>query len=259
MALDLERMRAKLNSITGKDRAKNDFWRPEDGENNIRIVPTPDGDPFKEFHFHYNVGQGGFLCPKRNFGDDCPVCNFANKLWNDGTEESKKQAKDLFAKQRFFSPVLVRGQESESVKVWGFGKMAYEKLLTIVLDPDYGDITDPSEGRDVKVSCNKPPGRMWAMTEVRPRGKGTPLSSDTNQAADWVRNIPDLDEMFTLKTYAELEKIVNDWLNGDTEESSSEGTFRGGNSKPTETTTSNQSDTTKYKSLDDAFADLEDL
>ena len=56
---------------------------PQDGENNIRIVPTADGDPFKERYFHYGVGEQSFLCPKRNFGDDCPVCNFGNQLWNE--------------------------------------------------------------------------------------------------------------------------------------------------------------------------------
>ena len=52
MTLDLERMRAKLNSVTGKDKGKNDFWRPQDGEQTIRIVPTSDGDPFKDYWFH---------------------------------------------------------------------------------------------------------------------------------------------------------------------------------------------------------------
>lgn len=216
MALDLERMRAKLNSITGKDRAKNDFWRPEDGENNIRIVPTPDGDPFKEFHFHYNVGQGGFLCPKRNFGDDCPVCNFANKLWNDGSEESKKQAKDLFAKQRFFSPVLVRGQEPEGVKVWGFGKMAYEKLLTIVLDPDYGDITDPDDGNDLKIMYGKPPGASFPRTDIRARPRKTPLCDDIvggdERCAELLESIPDFDSLFERKSTEETGAILEQHL-----------------------------------------------
>ena len=114
MGIDLEKMRAKLATLKGQGGDRDNFWRPEDGESNIRIVSTPDGDPFKERFFHYNVGEArSFLCPKRNFGDNCPVCDFANKLWNEGTEESKKQAKDLFAKQRFFSPVLVRGEEAE--------------------------------------------------------------------------------------------------------------------------------------------------
>ena len=216
MALDLERMRAKLNSITGKDRAKNDFWRPDDGENNIRIVPTADGDPFKEFHFHYNVGQGGFLCPKRNFGDDCPVCNFANKLWNDGTEESKRQAKDLFAKQRFFSPVLVRGQEAEGVKVWGFGKMAYEKLLTIVLDPDYGDITDPDDGNDLKIMYGKPPGASFPRTDIRARPRKTPLCDDAvggdERCAELLESIPNFDSLFERKSTEETGTILEQHL-----------------------------------------------
>ena len=35
-------------------------------------------------------------------------------------------------------------------------------LLNIMLDEDYGDITDPTDGRDVKVTCTKAPGRQWA-------------------------------------------------------------------------------------------------
>ena len=55
MALDLDRMRSKLESLSGKSKSNADFWKPEEGENNIRIVPTSDGDPFKEKWFHYNV------------------------------------------------------------------------------------------------------------------------------------------------------------------------------------------------------------
>ena len=57
MAIDLSKMRAKLDALQNKDSGDNKFWRPSDGEQAIRIVPTEDGDPFREFHFHYNVGQ----------------------------------------------------------------------------------------------------------------------------------------------------------------------------------------------------------
>ena len=101
MALNLDAMKAKLDKLNGKGDGKKNFWRPEDGESNIRIVSTKDGDPFKEKYFHYGVGNQSFLCPKRNFGDDCPACNFGNKLWNEGTEDSKKHAKEMFAKQLY--------------------------------------------------------------------------------------------------------------------------------------------------------------
>ena len=46
MALNLDAMKAKLDKLNGKGDGKKNFWRPEDGESNIRIVSTKDGDPF---------------------------------------------------------------------------------------------------------------------------------------------------------------------------------------------------------------------
>jgi len=223
MALNLDKMKAKLNTLTGKgDSSKRVFWKPNDGESNIRIVPTPDGDPFKEFFFHYNVAQGGFLCPKHNFGDDCPVCNFANKLWNEGTDDSKRMAKDLFKKQRFFSPVLVRGEESEGVRVWGYGKMAYEKLLTIVLDPDYGDVTDPETGNDLKIMYGKQPGASFPRTDIRPRPRKSVLCDDAvggdERCAELLETIPSFDNLFERKTTEEVAAILDAFLDGDSQD-----------------------------------------
>ena len=276
MGIDLAKIQGRLDNLNNKGGKGNEnFWRPQDGEQSIRIVPTADGDPFKDFWFHYEVGQNsGFLCPKKNFGDDCPVCNFAGRLFDENTEESRRMAKKFLPRQRFFSPVLVRGEEDKGVQIWGFGKMVYQSLLNIMLDEDYGDITDPLEGRDVKVVCTKPPGRMWATTTVRPRGKATALSTDADQIKTWTDNVPSLDDLYTLKTFDELEKIVNDCLNGeeDTDGTTRNATSNFTESKPsagtttTETTKSESSNetstegvSTKYRSLDDAFADLEDL
>lgn len=216
MAIDLDRMKSKLNSLTGKGSKRNDFWKPNDGESNIRIVPTDDGDPFKEYFFHYNVSSGGFLCPKRNYGDDCAVCNFANQLWNEGTEESKKQAKDFFAKQRFFSPVLVRGEEAEGVKVWGYGKMAYEKLLNIVLDPDYGDVTDAENGNDLKIMYGKPPGASFPRTDIRPRPRKSPLCDEATggdeRCAELLETIPDFGKLFERKSSEEVSGLLDQCL-----------------------------------------------
>ena len=221
MALNLDKMRAKLDKVTGNDKRNNDFWRPEEGENNVRIVPTPDGDPFKEYYFHYNVGTSGFLCPKKNYGDDCPVCNFANKLWNDSSDESRKMAKGLFAQPRFFSPGRVRGQESEGVKVWGYGKMAYQKLLNIVLDPDYGDITDPDEGNDLKVMYEKTSGASYPTTDIRPRPRKSVLCDDRvggdERCAELLETVPDFTNLFERKSTEDVSAILETHLNETTE------------------------------------------
>lgn len=249
MALDIDRMKAKLNTLQGKDAASNRFWRPNDGENNIRIVPTSDGDPFKERWFHYNVTKGGFLCPKRNFGDTCPVCDFGNKLWNESTEESKRLAKDMFAKQRFFSPVLVRGEESEGVKAWGYGKMAYQKLLNIVLDPDYGDITDPHEGNDLKLLYGKAPGASFPSTDIRPRPRKSVLCDDDvggeERCAELLESVPDLNTLFERKSSDEVAAFLDTYLSTD-----------GGNLNEIEKFGTTNTNTNENDAVEAAFNDL---
>ena len=96
MAINIEQMRAKLEASKNGGARKNDNtkWKPQQGDQTIRIVPTSDGDPFKEFHFHYNVGKNpGILCPKKNHGDDCPICNFASTLWKEGVEKNEDDLK----------------------------------------------------------------------------------------------------------------------------------------------------------------------
>ena len=207
MAIDLKKMRAKLAAAQTRGGSSSSvFWRPQDGEQIIRIVPTEDGDPFKENYFHYNVGNNpGFLCPKKNYGEECSVCDFATKLWREGDDDSKKMAKSLFSRQRFFSPVFVRGEEQNGVRVWGYGKMAYEKLLTIVLDPDYGDVTDPETGNDLKLMYGKLPGATFPRTDIRPRPRKTILCDDAvggdERCAELLETIPEFETLFERKTF----------------------------------------------------------
>ena len=273
MALDLDAIRRKLNQLSGNNSKRNTMWRPQEGEEaTVRLLSFPenDGQPFQERWFYYNIGNNPGLLAPYQFGNPDPIQELITKLRDDGSKESYELAKKLYPKMRCYAPVLVRGEEDKGVRIWAFGKTVYQSLLNIMLDEDYGDITDPFEGRDVKVVCTKAPGRMWASTEVRPRGKSSKLSEDSAQAKRWLDDVPNLDEMYTCKTYEELEKIVNDWLNGTDEDSDDFGTSRGGSTSTgsttsqvtsfeDETSTTTSSENKKYKSLDEAFADLESL
>ena len=231
MAIDLDAIRNKLNQLSGQNSRRNTTWRPQEGEeSNVRILSFPDNDgqPFKERWFYYNIGNNPGLLAPYQFGKPDPIQELITKLRDDSSKESYELAKKLYPKMRCYAPVVVRGEEEKGVRIWAFGKTVYQTLLNIMLDEDYGDITDPKTGRDVKVVCTKPPGRMWATTEVRPRGKQSSLSEDASKAKDWLGSIPSLDDMFTLKSYEELEKLVNDWLNGDSEDREQEYTSRGG-------------------------------
>jgi len=218
MALDLEKMKQRQSALQGRGGNGNDFWKPEEGEQVIRIVPTEDGDPFKDYWFHYGVGETrGFLCPKRNFGDDCPVCAFASQLWNshtNGDAGAGEEAKKLFAKQRFFSPVVVREQH-DTPKVWGYSKTVYEQLLNMVFDPDYGDITDVMEGNDIRLIYSKPAGRRFPMTEIRVRPHKTSLFDDEDQIKVALDNLPDFGTLFERKSSTEVQEVLDQYVIGD--------------------------------------------
>ena len=259
MAVDFDAIRRKLNQLSGQGNKRNVMWRPQEGEEvTVRLLSfkNDDGLPFVERWFYYNIGNNPGLLSPYQFGKEDPIQDLINKLRDEATKESYELAKKLYPKPRYYAPVVVRGEEDKGVRIWSFGKTVYQSLLNIMLDEDYGDITDPVEGRDVKVICTKAPGRMWATTEVRPRGKTSRLTEDSKTAKEWISNIPNLDDMYSLKSSEELEKIVNDWLNGDIEESeSSTGTTRNNREN---TNKSTESETQKkFSSLDDAFADLE--
>ena len=218
MAIDIKKMRKKLADLHNKGGNGNTrFWKPQDGESVIRILPTADGDPFKHFHFHYNIGdtKGGFLCPKKNFGNECPVCDFVSKLYNNGDDESRNMARKMVAKSRFFSPVLARGEEAEGVKVWGYSKTVYENLLQLVLNPDYGDITDPQNGTDLVLVYGKAPGAMFPSTNITARRKTTPITSDAELLKEVLDTNVDFDKLFEVKSLEEVSALLDKHLLGD--------------------------------------------
>ena len=227
MGINLAKMKEKLDALENRGQKKSVFWRPEDGEQTIRIVPTADGDPFKEFWFHYNLGKNaGFLSPKKNFGEEDPLNDFIRQLYKDGSEDSIKMAKNLSARQRFFAPVVVRGEEDQGVRLWGFGKTAYRELLGLVLNPEYGDITDVTEGTDLTIQYGKPPGAQFPQTSITPRRKPSPLAGSEAEISAFLDQIPDFTEVFERKTPQQVQNMLDEFLLGesDAEEMSAETT-----------------------------------
>lgn len=216
MGINISAMQKKLDKLNnkGKSTSESAFWKPEDGAHEIRVLPTPDGDPFKEFWFHYNVGNQSIMCPKRNFGEECAICEFATKLFKEGEPESVASAKELFVRQRFCSPVLVRGNEKDGVKIWSYSKTVYEELLKTVLDPDYGDITDLENGFDMKVDKGKKNGARFSTMTVKPKPKSSTMCKGlgTQECKDLLDSIPDFSTLFTRMSTKEVQAVLDKHL-----------------------------------------------
>lgn len=254
MAIDLDAMRAKLKeSKDGGSGKRSNKWTAPEGKFNIRVMPTPDGDPFKKMFIHYNVGFG-FLCPKRNFGEDCPVCAFATQLYKDSKESNDEdglnEAKKLFVKDRYFSPIVVRGHEDEGVKVWSYSKTIYEELLDELLDPEgLGDFTDVVKGADIRYVKEKKPNKNFADISVKLSKKSSSLVKELSEerVEELLKEIPNFDEIHDRLSTEDVEKRLEEYLSdgGDGESSSSETTKYNKTEKET-------------SSVDDAFDDLLD-
>ena len=172
--MDLDFIKKKLDTLKGKNNGK--FWKPEDGEQRVRIVPYKynKNNPFVELKFYYYRQANGttktFLSPSIN-GNPDPVLEFCEKLRATGTKENWILSKGYEPKLRTYVPVIVRGEEDKGVRYWGFGKQVYESILEKMAHEDIGDVTDLVEGNDLIVTFTKKPpsGKKYPETKIDPK------------------------------------------------------------------------------------------
>jgi hypothetical protein len=216
MAIDLKSIKNRLNTLKNSTSKTAEFWKPKPGKYIIRVVPyTHNKDnPFIELFFHYNINNKTYLSPI-SFGRPDPIVEFSDKLKRMGGDDWKA-GKKLEPKLRTFVPVLVRGEESDGIRFWGFGKTVYQELLGYIADPDYGDITDPMTGRDIAIEITSPEenGTSYQMTSVRIKPRETPLSEDSKKLEEYLTTQTNIADLYEELSYKELSDIFSNWLNG---------------------------------------------
>ena len=250
--MDLNAIRKRLNQLQTTNNRTSSLWKPQPGKTQIRIVPYEfnKDNPFIELFFHYNLNNRSYLSPI-SFGRPDPIEEFAQKLKASGNKEDYQLSKKLEAKMRTFAPVIVRGEESQGVKFWGFGKTVYQELLSIIADPDYGDITDPVNGRDVSVEfiSAEESGASFPKTNIRVKPNQTPISDEPSVLELVKTSQKDITEIYQEQSYDDLTNVLNEWLNP-SEDSTDEEEVK------QETTSTSDLATSKVKDTSEAFDEL---
>jgi len=262
--MDLDTIKSKLTQLQSTTSTTKNFWKPEPGKQVVRVVPYKHNkeNPFIELFFHYNLGNNKTYMSPVSFGRPDPVEEFANKLKSTGDKDEWIQGKRLEPKMRTFVPVIVRGQESEGVKFWGFGKTVYQELLSVIADPDYGDITDPISGRDILIERQTPAeaGNQYGKTTVRVKPNLTPLTESKEMLETLLNSQPDLTELYTEPTYDELKEALANYLNPDSEDvpfnTNTTPTSNGVTATTSPTTNVGNTSTKKTDDVEDAFDSL---
>jgi len=218
--MDLNVIKSKLSQLQQSNTRTSSLWKPSPGRTQIRIVPYKfnKDNPFIELYFHYDMGERNYLSPI-SFGRPDPIEEFATKLKTSGNKEDYKLGRKIESKMRTYAPIIVRGEESEGVKFWGFGKMVYQELLSVIADPDYGDITDPVSGRDIVVDfkTSEETGRAFPSTTIRVKPNQTPVTENTDTMRAVKDSQKEITDIYNELPYDELKTALESWLDQDNE------------------------------------------
>jgi hypothetical protein len=257
MALNLDAIKAKLNQLNKQDDKKQNLWKPEAGKTRIRVVPYVHrkDNPFLELYFHYDIGKKSMLSPI-SFGNADPIVEFAEKLKKTGDKDEWIMGRKIEPKMRTYVPVIIRGKESEGVKFWGFGKQIYTELLSIISDPDYGDITDLMNGRDIDVEFTPAASAAeFPKTTIRVKPATTPATDDKS-IAEKIMNQPVITDIFPEPTYDELEAALTEWMNPENADSDVAASDDEDETPQTPTKTAKAAPAPKVDDVASAFNDL---
>lgn len=200
----------------------------DDGEERtLRILPTKeymkwlleanDGDEFDDDAFpyaekwtHFQVGKtkGIFACLSKHNNEPCPVCEERNALFATKDEDDKKIADAMRISYQFAFFVAWRGKEDQPY-LWELSPQWANMIISLLANPDYGDLDDPEEGHDIRV---KRIGKNWKDTRyiITARPKSSYLFEDEDGELDmdkleeWSVLIPEISDQ--VKPYLSYEE-----------------------------------------------------
>lgn len=265
MSIDLKKLKQKLEQIknpqykTGKFE-KQTWSPPKDGtQATVRFYqPKNAEDPFYELFLHYNIGKGPIICPRLQYGKECPICDFAFSLRKKKDPKQKEDAADLatfkslMPKERYFGALIDRSDE-EKPKWYGFSKTMYAEFIEALLSEDEGEFMDIEKGSDVLLKLEPVGGASdFQKTSMKIRKASTPLHADPKVREKILADTPDISVVAKPLTTAEISARLAEWMEL-TEENGSE-TTKGAAVKANEEKDDDEKSTGSIEDIEDAFA-----
>ena len=188
------------------------------GQKKIRILPTTDGSsPFKEVWFHEINVDGKwqkFYDPGKNDNERSPLNEVYEELMSTGKESDKELAKQYKSRKFYIVKVIDRDHEEDGPKFWRF-KHNYkndgilDKIIPIWRNK--GDITDPTNGRDLVIELAKaktPKGSTYTVIQTVMYDDPTPTHEDSETANIWINDELTWEDVYSKKPVEYLEAIA---------------------------------------------------
>lgn len=161
-------------------------WTPKDGDNRIRILPPTWEDAGHyglEVFAHYQVGpdNSAFLCRKKHFNEDCPICDARKEALDDGDEE---QSRALNWRKRVIMWIIDRKEEGKGPQLWSAPWTLDQDIAKQSMDED-GEVfplDHPEEGYDVMFTREAGGGKQPPKyTGAKIARKSSPIFDDEEE------------------------------------------------------------------------------
>jgi hypothetical protein len=160
----------------------------KDSQSKIRILPpwSAEGAFALGTIMHWGVGlqKKMFICPSILSIGACPFCIVHAKIKSDKKYENTNDLQAVRPVKRYYSNVAVIGKAENMV--YSYGWTVFNALQKLQDSGEYGDFTDPMNGRDIII--NRTVQGKKITDTVYPSGSPTPVEN-----ADLLEKMWDLD------------------------------------------------------------------
>jgi hypothetical protein len=238
-----EKMLARKKQLASRSNGGGGLVFPKEGITRIRMKSPGDDKELgiEIIQFYPNPEIGGIISPA-TFGDPCPFMDKYQELKNSKDDDDKALAKKLIPRRKYVIGGIIYEDEKGTKPDYDgndkgvlISSSVYQDIIDLYLDEDdYGDMTDPINGYDIKISRSGS-GKLDTTYSVR-ACKASKLDKKYRGTIDLegiVRN--------QIKSYDELEEMLSKFLNESPEDED-------GDEKPKKSKSIHKKDKKKVKS-----------
>jgi hypothetical protein len=270
---NLDSIKQKINELSGntksgEQKTKINWAKFDIGTYDIRFVPVLDvngnalSQPFFEVAYYDNkeLSEKRFPSPSQ-FGMPDPLKEVAMELAKDRSKEAWLVRKKLTPKERYYAPIVIRGQEEKGLQIWELSPKLCKDIYAILVHPDYAEenMFSLESGYDftLTVAATDKVFNGYPVKEfkLQPRRKASKLLPKKEQVDAALKQMPNFEAYFKaqVKSEEELISLRDGFLatqSGEAGSTSEAGTTRNGSSMDEETMKA-------VARVDDAFKDIE--
>ena len=208
-----DRLASKKEELKKKGQNGNVLFLKE-GTIRVRVLPTgEDNDFVMEVNTVYLGPKVGGVISPSTFGEPCAIKEAFTKLSNSKNSEDKSLAKKLTERKKYLMPCIIftdlKGKnidEDKGVKLVQIPGTMYQEIIDYYLDEDeWGDLTDPKKGYDLKLTRSGS-GKNDTTYSVQP-------CKNTQLPKEWAKPV-DLEELVRaiIPSYEDTEEKLNEFM-----------------------------------------------